>query len=150
MLYLLKQDISEPQFWLSSCTRPLVTSRLKSDIMSSTSDINDAERGVSEQGSSSLIPFTLTVQRSEPPSITNLSDPPTTSLSLDQTALERRTINDGKKELSKVPPIANIAGPENKKVPPKRRVSRWIQFKLWFNSYRLIFFNILSSPLADI
>jgi len=122
--------------------------------MSSTSDINDVERGVSEQGSSSLIPFTLTAQRSEPPSITNLSDPPTTSLSLDQTALEtaleRRTINDGKKELSKVPLIANIAGPENKKVPPKRRVSRWIQFKLWFNSYRLVFFNMLSSPLADI
>lgn len=118
--------------------------------MSSTSDINDVERGVLEQGSSSLVPFTLAAQHSEPPSITNLSDPPTISLPLDQTTLERRKINDGKKELSKVPSIANIVGPENKKVPPKRRVSRWIQFKLWFNSYRLVFFNMLSSPLADI
>lgn len=118
--------------------------------MSSTSDINDVERGVLEQGSSSLIPFTLAAQHSEPPSITNLSDPPTISLPLDQTTLERRKINDGKKELSKVPSIANIVGPENKKVPPKRRVSRWIQFKLWFNSYRKFFTFVMTLNLVGI
>ena len=82
--------------------------------------------------------------------MSNLSDPQAISLPPDPATLEGGVMNDRKKaeEFSRIPPIVNISNPGNKKVVSKRRVSRLIQFELWFNTYRLVSSNMLSSPLA--
>lgn len=82
--------------------------------------------------------------------MSNFLDPQAISLPPDLVTLERGVMNNRKKaeELSRIPPIVNVANPGNKKVASKRRVSRLIQFELWFNTYRLVSFNVLPSPLA--
>lgn len=122
------------------------------DIMSSASNINDVERGVLKQDSAP-ISFAVVVQHLDSPSsssMSNLSDPQAISLPPDPATLEGGVMNDRKKaeEFSRIPPIVNISNPGNKKVVSKRRVSRLIQFELWFNTYRLVSSNMLSSPLA--
>lgn len=81
-------------------------------------------------------------------SMSNLSDPQAISLPPDLVHLEGGVINDQKKkrEFARTPPIINVASPGNKTVVSKRRVSRLIQFELWFNTYRLVSFNMLSRP----
>jgi len=120
--------------------------------MSSAPNINDIERGVLKQDSAH-ISFTVAVQHLDSPSsssMSNLSGPQAISLPPDLVTLEGGVMNDWKKaeEFTRIPPIVNVSNPGNKKVVSERRVSRLIQFQLWFNTYRLVSFIILSSLLT--
>jgi len=120
--------------------------------MPSASNINDVERGVLKQDSAH-ISFTVAVQHLDSPSsssMSNLSDPQAISLPPDLVTLEGGVMNDWKtaEEFTRIPPIVNVSNPGNKKVVSERRVSRLIQFQLWFNTYRLVSFIILSSLLT--
>lgn len=122
------------------------------DIMSSAPNINDIERGVLKQDSAH-ISFTVAVQHLDSPSsssMSNLSGPQAISLPPDLVTLEGGVMNDWKKaeEFTRIPPIVNVSNPGNKKVVSERRVSRLIQFELWFNTYRLVSFIMLSSLLT--
>jgi len=120
--------------------------------MPSASNINDVERGVLKQDSAH-ISFTVAVQHLDSPSsssMSNLSDPQAISFPPDLVTLEGGVMNDWKKaeEFTRIPPIVNVSNPGNKKVVSERRVSRLIQFELWFNTYRLVSLIMLSSLLT--
>lgn len=112
-------------------------------IMNSASNVNDAEKGIVEQ-EPFPIPLALPMQPSESSSssaessVANLN-PPQTSLPRSLAPIGKQEIpritNEKGKELSKAPALTP-ARPAQKKSPPKKKVSRWIQFKLWFNTYR--------------
>ena len=88
------------------------------DMPSPTTIVDDPEKGTLEV----VLPaIPVQSQPSQDATINNLSRP---------------GADDEKKgaDLTVVPVLAQKSSPPSKK--PKRRVSRWIRFQLWFNTYR--------------
>lgn len=123
--------------------------------MASASDLNDAERGIPEQ-EPFPIPVVLPVQHSDSSSssVANLSEPPTTPppprTPHEKTEQDFLTNEKKREKVPKVVPAINLVAPVKKKPPPKRRVSRWTQFKLWFNTYRKFFTLVMTLNLVGI
>jgi hypothetical protein len=119
--------------------------------MVSASDINDAERGIPER-EPFPISLALPMQHSESTSTSssdaNIHHPWTSPLPLAPIPTEKRELSPQidikrKKGLPRLSTVAvAIAAPTNKKPPPKKQISRWIRFKLWFNTYRSVNFFI--------
>ena len=116
------------------------------EIMSSTDQAhNDAERGVSEH--------VFAVELPPPPPITASEGPTRVNSSADLkdaavpevpppplTATDEKVVVDEKKvEVTTVVKREVPAPGAKKPAPPKpkwKRASRWVRFKLWYNTYR--------------
>ncbi|KAG5647106.1 hypothetical protein DXG03_001477 [Asterophora parasitica] len=107
--------------------------------MSSTSSIDDAEKGVYEKDELAL-PITLPTVGLSPSTSSNSHDTSYSSLHLHSAACKKATDNG---QLATIPPLPW-------KKPGPRKASRWIRFQLWFNTYRKFFAFVMTVNLVGI
>ena len=113
--------------------------------MSDIAALNDAEKGVAD----AVLPPALNVQSGDVTRVNSVAD----FKSADE---KRPAAND---QLATVPPLPTLSkdksgalvtvAPSEKpaaekpksKPPPKKRASRWVRFKIWYNTYRFVSFT---------
>ena len=71
-------------------------------------------------------------------------------LTLARPAISPRLSKDFSTSLLPVEKLETIPAPKPKTQPPKKKVSRWILFRLWFNTYRMLFTFVTTLNLVGL
>ncbi|KAF9451497.1 hypothetical protein P691DRAFT_352740 [Macrolepiota fuliginosa MF-IS2] len=125
--------------------------------MTSASNLNDAEKGIPEQ-EPFPIPVALPTQQSSSSSsassVTNLDPTPTSGSLLEASEKKEQPRPTDEKEKEPANAVVRAPAPAppppKKSTPKKKQVSRWIRFKLWFNTYRKFFTFVMTMNLIGI
>ncbi|KAG5639481.1 hypothetical protein H0H81_001603 [Sphagnurus paluster] len=112
--------------------------------MSSTSSIDDAEKGI--------LDHELSVTLTLPTTVGLLPSASQDSRDTSESSLDLQATKDLKPVVAPTPPTPQPAliPPLPTKKPAPRKVSRWIQFQLWFNTYRKFFTFVMCINLTGI